>query len=272
MADSHSPIAGRGGEYTDDVCARWPDGGRQRARFTSRRSCSYFGAMSFRLISGAAIVLLVGGCNLLQRRPAEPINTQDVATVADEAADSLLVDLKSVDSTIVVDMRYATPNNFTGAPLPGYEANRAYLRAEAAAALTVVQEDLRLQGMGLKIFDAYRPVRASEAMVAWTQRANRPDLLRDGYIAARSRHNLGVAIDLTLITLATKAEITMGTPFDHFSPAAFTANARGVIAKNRQILKKVMERQGFANYEKEWWHFSYTVTNPVRFDKVIRVP
>jgi D-alanyl-D-alanine dipeptidase len=167
-------------------------------------------------------------------------------------------------------MRYATKNNFTGAPLPGYEANRAYLRAEAAAALAIVNADLHAQGYGLKIFDAYRPVRASEAMVAWTQRVNRPDLLKDGYIAARSRHNLGVAVDLTLVTLANGAEVTMGTPFDHFSPAAFTKNARGVILRNRELLRKVMERQGFQNYEKEWWHYSYPVTNPVRFDKVIR--
>lgn len=226
--------------------------------------------MTFRFIRAAALVTLLGGCSYLQRKPAEPVNTVELPTVSDDAADSLLVDLQKVDSTIVVDLRYATTNNFTGAPLPGYEANRAYLRAEAAAALAVVQEDLRLQGMGLKVFDAYRPVRASEAMVAWTQKVNRPDLLKNGYIAARSRHNLGVAIDLTLINLATKTEISMGTPFDYFSLAAHTKNARGVIAKNRELLKRVMERQGFVNYENEWWHFSYTVTNPVRFDRVIR--
>ena len=62
----------------------------------------------------------------------------------------------------------------------------------------------------------------------------------------------------------------MGTPFDMFSAAAHTKNSYGVIRKNRELLKKVMERQGFVNYEKEWWHFSYTVQNPVRFDKVIK--
>lgn len=226
--------------------------------------------MILRLIRIAALAVALGGCHLIQRKPPEPVNTPELPVGNDEAFDSLMVDLQKVDTTIVIDLRYATANNFTGAPLPGYEGNRAYLRAEAAAALAVVQEDLRLQGMGLKVFDAYRPVRASEAMVAWTQRANRSDLLRDGYIASRSRHNLGVAIDLTLINLATKAEISMGTPFDHFSPAAFTKNASGVIAKNRQLLKRVMERQGFVNYEKEWWHFSYTVQNPLRFDRVIR--
>jgi D-alanyl-D-alanine dipeptidase len=226
--------------------------------------------MILRLIRIAALAVTLGGCTLIQRKPPEPVNTPELPVGNDDAFDSLMVDLQKVDTTIVIDLRYATPNNFTGAPLPGYEGNRAFLRAEAAAALAVVQEDLRLQGMGLKVFDAYRPVRASEAMVAWTQKANRPDLLRDGYIASRSRHNLGVAIDLTLINLATKAEISMGTPFDHFSPAAFTKNASGVIAKNRQLLKRVMERQGFVNYEKEWWHFSYTVQNPLRFDRVVK--
>lgn len=217
-----------------------------------------------------ALLLLLSGCAVINRKPAEPVNTVELPTVSDEAADSLLVDVSRVDSTVTVDLRYATKNNFTGAPLPGYEGNRAFMRAEAAAALAVANEDLRAQGYALKIFDAYRPVRASEAMVAWTQRANRPDLLKDGYIAARSRHNLGVAVDLTLVNLATKAEITMGTPFDHFSPAAFTLNSRGVILQNRLILKRVMERQGFTNYEKEWWHYSYVVENPVRFDRTIR--
>jgi D-alanyl-D-alanine dipeptidase len=226
--------------------------------------------MTFRISRIAILALALGGCNLIQRQAPEPINTPELPTATDDAFDTLMVDVQKVDSSIIVDLRYATPNNFTGAPLPGYEGNRAFLRAEAAAALAVVQEDLRMQGMGLKIFDAYRPVRASEAMVAWTQKTNRADLLLDGYIASRSRHNLGVAIDLTLVNLATKGEITMGTPFDNFSRAAHTKNASGVILKNRQMLKRVMERQGFVNYEKEWWHYSYTVQNPVRFDKVIR--
>lgn len=226
--------------------------------------------MKFRITRIAFLAAALGGCSLIQRKPPEPVNTPELPTATDDAFDTLMVDAQRVDTSIVVDLRYATPNNFTGAALPGYEGNRAFLRAEAAAALAVVQEDLRLQGYGIKIFDAYRPIRATEAMVAWTRKVNRPDLLRDGYIATRSRHNLGVAVDLTLINVATKGEITMGTPFDNFSRAANTLYARGVILKNRQLLKRVMERQGFVNYEKEWWHYSYTVQNPVRFDKTIR--
>ncbi len=133
-----------------------------------------------------------------------------------------------------------------------------------------MQRNLRPQGLGIKIFDAYRPVRATLAMVAWTERVNRPDLLKDGYIASRSRHNLGLAVDLTLIELASGRELEMGTAFDTFSAAAHTANATGIAATNRQTLKAAMEREGFVNYDQEWWHFTFTVPNPLRFDRPIR--
>jgi D-alanyl-D-alanine dipeptidase len=201
---------------------------------------------------------------------APPINTAETDIAPDAVADTLLTDVRALDSTIVVELRYATSNNFTGAPLPGYLANRAFLRREAAAALARVQRDLRPQGLGLKIFDGYRPVRATLAMVDWTKRVNRPDLLTDGYIASRSRHNLGLAIDLTLVDGATGRELEMGTPFDTFSAAAHTANATGVAATNRQKLKEAMEREGFVNYDQEWWHFSFDVATPLRFDRVIR--
>ena len=180
------------------------------------------------------------------------------------------MDVQSADPTIVVDLRYATPNNFTGSPLPGYEANRAFLRREAGAALARVQRDLRPRGLALKIFDAYRPVRATLAMVDWTERVHRPDLLKDGYIASRSRHNLGLAIDLTLIDLRTGQELEMGTPFDTFSEAAHTANATGLAAVNRQLLKAAMEAQGFQNYDQEWWHYTFNVPTPLRFDRPVR--
>ncbi len=199
-----------------------------------------------------------------------PINTTEIAIAGDAAGDSLLVDMATLDSSIVVDVRYATSNNFTGAQLPGYEANRAFMRREAAAALLRVQSALAAKGLGLKIFDAYRPVRATDEMVRWTQRVNRPDLITDGYIASRSRHNLGVAVDLTLVDRATGRDLEMGTPFDTFSSAAHTANATGVVAANRTILKDAMSAAGFAPYSEEWWHFSYSVDHPIRFDRVIR--
>jgi D-alanyl-D-alanine dipeptidase len=225
----------------------------------------------FPLLVGAFLLACAPPPVASRPAPAAPaINTAETEVAPDAVADTLLADIRSLDSTIVVDMRYATANNFTGAPLPGYLANRAYLRREAAAALARVQRELNRQGLGIKVLDAYRPVRATLAMVDWTARVNRSDLLRDGYIASRSRHNLGLAIDLTLIDLATGLDLEMGTPFDTFSAAAHTANAVGEAAANRQKLKAAMEREGFVNYDQEWWHFSFNVPNPLRFDRPIR--
>ncbi len=242
---------------------------RTRPLFTGRSSPAYLTRVPVKLFRASLLLLAFSACVPFRRAP-QPVNTPELPIASDAEADSLLVDIQRVDSSAVVELRYATSNNFTGAPLPGYQGNHAYLRDEAAIALALVNADLHREGFGLKIFDAYRPVRASEAMVAWAQRTKRTDLLRDGYIAARSRHNVGIAVDCTLIELATGREIPMGTAFDTFSPAAHTANARGGLAANRKRLKTVMERQGFQNYEKEWWHFSYDVQNPVRFDRVIR--
>jgi len=189
---------------------------------------------------------------------------------SDAAADSLLVEVRSVDPTIQVDLRYATANNFTGAPLPGYEAPHALLRREVAAALGRVQARLLTSGLGLRIFDAYRPVRATLAMVAWAERTGREVLLDSGYIARRSRHNLGVAVDLTLVDLVTGTEVPMGTGFDSFTAAAHTANATGRVQRYRQILVRTMEEEGFTNYDQEWWHFSYPLDGAVPFDRLIR--
>jgi D-alanyl-D-alanine dipeptidase len=225
-----------------------------------------------------AIVLLaslqLGACRQRQTSPqatgpAVPVNTAPLPTGTEGAAESLLVDVRSVDSTIRVDARYAGANNFTGARLPGYDASRALLRREVATALARVQARLRTGGLGLLVFDGYRPIRATLAMVDWAQGTGRADLLDDGYIARRSRHNQGVAVDLTLVDPASGTQLDMGTPFDTFSEAAHTANAAGRVLRYRQILVRAMESEGFTNYEKEWWHFSYPVPGAVPFDKVI---
>ncbi len=191
-------------------------------------------------------------------------------TAAD--ADTLLTDLRTLDSTIVVDLRYRDANNFTGAPLPGYEGNRAFLRREAAVSLAKVQGALKAEGLGLLVYDGYRPVRATEAMVAWTVREHREDLVTDGYISDRSRHNLGLALDCTLIDLKLGRPLDMGVAFDTFSADSHTANAVGQVAANRARFVAAMAREGFKNYEQEWWHFSYDVpaASLRRFNEVIR--
>ena len=200
---------------------------------------------------------------------ASVANTDSQVVAPDSLARRLLVDVRSLDSTIRVDARYAGANNFTGAPLPGYEANRALLRREVAVALVRVQRRLVADGLGLKVWDGYRPVRATQAMVAWTERTGQTWLLDSGYIARRSRHNQGVAVDLTLIRLGSGAEIDMGTPFDTFGDAAHTANATGSVKQSRDRFVEVMASEGFTNYPMEWWHFTYVVEEPVPFDLVI---
>jgi zinc D-Ala-D-Ala dipeptidase len=225
-----------------------------------------------RLLALPAAALLLTAC---AGRPSSPVATNVPADsafspVTDAAADSLLVDIRAVDSTIEVQARYATSDNFTGAPVPGYEANRVFLRREAAEALGRVQARLRTGGLGLRVFDGYRPVRATRAMMEWAERTGQRALLDSGYIARRSRHNLGVAVDLTMVDLETGTEVPMGTPFDTFGPEAHTANATGRFQRYRQILVRVMESEGFTNYEKEWWHFSYPVEGAPAFDRVVR--
>ena len=220
-----------------------------------------------RIRLSAAGAVLLAGC--VSAAPAPPSVEAPVPVASNTVADSLLEDVQAVDSTIRVDLHYATSNNFTGERLPGYRANRAFLRREAAQALGRVERKLRKDGLGLLIWDGYRPVRASQAMVDWAQRTGHEDLL-GGYIARRSRHNLGVAVDLTLVDLATGTPLDMGTPFDTFSPAAHTANATGTVANNRQRLVRAMESEGFTNYSDEWWHFSYPVDHAVAFDRVIQ--
>jgi D-alanyl-D-alanine dipeptidase len=134
--------------------------------------------------------------------PAPPVTPEEPGgyeAASDALAESLLVAVASGDSTIVVDARYAGRQNFTGDRLPGYLAPRALARREVVEALARVQERLRGGLYGLKVFDGYRPVRATLAMVEWAEATGRRHLLEEGYIARRSRHNLGVAVDLTLI-------------------------------------------------------------------------
>ena len=107
-------------------------------------------------------------------------------------------------------------------------------------------------------------------MVDWAGDENRSSLISDGYIADRSRHNLGLAVDCTLVDLATGAALDMGTPFDTFSEAAHTANATGTVAENRLRFVTIMASEGFMAYDREWWHFSYSVPLQLRFDVPVR--
>lgn len=200
--------------------------------------------------------------------------------------------LRAIDPTIRQDMRYAGSDNFTGAALPGYDAGECILRAGAAKALKAVQADLAKDGLGLKVFDCYRPARAVAAMADWaaseaasdaTTRRYYPTLDKAklhalGYIARRSAHSTGLAIDLGLVRLdaapgptpagactgpaaerSAPDEVDMGTGFDCFDEKSHTAS-RAISAaqqKARATLLAAMKRHGFANYKREWWHFTF---------------
>ena len=214
------------------------------------------------------VVLVLAVATACGRTPPAAVqaNAQEQPIASDSLARSRLTELSGAIPGIVLDLRYATSNNFTGAPLPGYGVPRAFLRQEATAALARVQAGLAKHGYGLKVWDAYRPVRATLAMVAWCERTGQTSLLDDGYIARRSRHNQGVAIDLTVVELASGRELEMGTPFDEFSTRSHTANATGRVAEHRRLLGDAMAAEGFVNYSNEWWHFSFIVSDPMPYD------
>jgi zinc D-Ala-D-Ala dipeptidase len=173
-----------------------------------------------------------------------------------------LIPVKTLIKNIVLDIRYATANNFLQKKL--YPSSAAFLNIEAAKALKKVQDSLQQYGLGLKIYDAYRPYRYTCEM--W-------ELIKDeryvAHPASGSGHNKGLAVDLTIINLATKKEIAMPTGFDNFSDTAhhsFTDLSTEVL-NNRALLKNVMEYFGFNALATEWWHYSFKMeVKPPVFD------
>ncbi len=173
------------------------------------------------------------------------------------------VDLKERIPDIHLQIRYHTPHNFTGAPLPGYGAPGAWMREKAADALAQVQDSLRKQGLSLLVYDAYRPIRGTLAMVAWAKRTQQTHLLK-GYIATRSGHNRGHTIDLTICDAKTGKALDMGNAYDTLNETSHTRNARGYALQNRLLLLRVMRSAGFRPYNKEWWHFSFRMPAKAR--------
>lgn len=163
-----------------------------------------------------------------------------------------LVNLATFMPGIRLDIRYATANNFLGEPV--YASAQAYLRKPVAQALKNVQAELAKQGLGLKIYDAYRPYRATVYFF---------EKLRDTvYLAVPwegSRHNRGCTVDVTLIDLKSGEELPMPTPYDDFTKKA-NVNYRNLpapIIKNREQLIQVMAKHGFRVYSEEWWHYDF---------------
>lgn len=196
------------------------------------------------------------------------------AIAADDALPEGFVHADEIVPGLVGDLRYAGAENFVGHRIDGYEAARVVLTAKAAEALRQVQADLKPFGLGLKIFDAYRPTRAVAHFVRWSSQPDDPaskrayypgidkaKLFEEGYVATRSSHSRGSTVDLTLVTIAKDgavADLDMGTPFDFFGPESWPdyTDLTGEQRSNRLLLKLVMERHGFKPFDKEWWHFT----------------
>jgi D-alanyl-D-alanine dipeptidase len=204
------------------------------------------------------------------------------------------VRLREVDPSIRQDIRYATPFNFTGRRVPGYDAAECILLRPAAEALARAQARLVAQGFSLKVYDCYRPVRAVLSFIAWAQ-SPEPDYMgrvfsphipkseqfARGYLARRSRHSLGIAVDLGLVRAdepqgptptnagacdgpfvarAKESSLDFGTAYDCSSPLSATASPRvsADARANRERLKRALAAEGFRNYSLEWWHFDFT--------------
>jgi D-alanyl-D-alanine dipeptidase len=186
----------------------------------------------------------------------------------------VLVDAARLAPSLAVEMRYAGSDNFVGVPVEGYQAPRCLLSEPAARALAAAQRSLAEQGLGLRVYDCYRPQRAVDHFVRWSRlpedaetRArfhpafDKDELFARGYIARRSSHSRGSTVDVTLVRRGpdgTATALDMGTPFDFFDPRAHTASTAvsADAQRRRQRLREAMEAAGFENFPKEWWHYT----------------
>jgi D-alanyl-D-alanine dipeptidase len=177
--------------------------------------------------------------------------------------------------TISIDLRYEGENNFLGRPVAGYENARAVLSIPAARALSKVQHELHTMGLGLEVFDAYRPQKAVDDFVSWGKNLDdkkmkksyypdvkKQDLFKKGYVAEKSSHSRGSTVDVTLIGYDKDGNIydlDMGSGFDFFGEIShpdyvdIPAQARA----NRLLLRTLMIKHGFKPLSEEWWHFTY---------------
>lgn len=189
-------------------------------------------------------------------RPNDPVDTsaKPSSTTARSPLDAnKWTELISLDPTFVLDLRYATDNNFVGETM--YDCGRCYLRKPAALSLKRLQDSLRTIGLGFKLYDCYRPL-----SVQWRLWNKVPDRRYVADPRKGSQHNRGVAVDLTLVDLTTGKELDMGTTYDFFGKEAWHASTAGYpepIRGNRTRLLELMEGMNWQRTSSEWWHYSY---------------
>lgn len=185
-------------------------------------------------------------------------------------ADFLYLD--QVSPSIHTQLQYFTHQNFVGRPIQGYGVNRAIITKPAALALANIQKELNEFGLGLLIFDAYRPQRAVNDFMVWAENlrdtknkseyypnVDKRNLFKEGYIAEKSGHSRGSTVDLTIVDLSRGGKpLDMGSRFDFFGPQSWPdyPNITAQQKANRLLLRTLMMKHGFMPYDKEWWHFT----------------
>ncbi|MBX7267130.1 M15 family metallopeptidase [Micromonospora sp. Llam7] len=236
---------------------------------------------------GLLVTLVVAGCGRAPPQPPQPSPAPPRPG---------FVTLSDLDRRILTDIRYATAHNFVGRPVDGYPEPLCLLTSRAAAALRGVQDAALAAGRSLKVYDCYRPQRATDDFLRWARqpgqdamkaefypRVAKSELFDLGYLGSPSAHSRGSTVDLTLVDLpapeqprhspgrplvACTAErgqrfadnsVDMGTGFDCFDPLARTDSALvdATARANRRLLRRLMTDGGFVGYDREWWHFRY---------------
>jgi D-alanyl-D-alanine dipeptidase len=210
------------------------------------------------LISILFLVIIFGNSAQAQTLKSNPYGLDIVQTITlydsllTVNMDNELVDIKKYIPSIVLDIRYATKNNFTHQII--YSKPMAFLRLPAAEALKMVQKELAKQNLGLKIYDAYRPYQATVKFY---------EVMPDSNFCANpkygSRHNRGCAVDVSLVSLSTGKELTMPTDYDDFTVKANPSypDVSKIVSNNRSILINIMSKYGFTVFPTEWWHFDF---------------
>lgn len=204
------------------------------------------------------VALMVLTCQAVDAQRANPYGLSIINDVpafqrtVELDSNKAFVAISDYAPNIALDIKYATTQNVFYTQL--YKQPRAYVRLPVAKALAAVQRELTGKGVGLKVYDAYRPYSVTCQMFAML-----PDTVYMGLPWQGSRHNRGVALDLTLIDLKTGNELRMPTPFDalvYASNPTFNRLPADVI-RNRELLKTTMQAHGFVVDPVEWWHYNY---------------
>ena len=181
-----------------------------------------------------------------------PMNYEQYKESIKSNPEKELIDLEKFVPGLILDIRYATTNNFTGQKI--YNLAKAYARKPVAEALKRAQADFKKLGVGVKMHDAYRPYSAT---VKFYEEYHDTTYVASPYKG--SRHNRGCALDMTIVDLKTGKELKMPTEYDSFSKDAWPTSPvkDPKIKKNRDLIISVMEKNGFKVNASEWWHFDF---------------